>query len=70
MGYWIILAVCWKCYEFYQTITAKKTQLRYDMDSGGELSGKGSEAGKSGGEEKKKKKKGMLPWIQHSVNVM
>ena len=36
--------------------TAKKTQLRYDVESGGELSALGSDAGKSGGEKKKKKK--------------
>ena len=36
--------------------TAKKTQLRYDMDSGGEASALGSDVGKK--DEKKKKKKG------------
>ena len=48
-------------------VTAKKTQLRYDMDSGGELSAKGSETGKSGGEEKKKKKKGRLVNIWEKI---
>ena len=50
--------LCSLIIHHFVIFAAKKTQLRYDMDSGGEMSLKGSDTGKSG-DDKKKKKKGM-----------